>query len=63
MQNCMVTRNESTLPYPADLPLTDQDTQHTNNHNIAQTELLARLVPSLAKLTDLKAAPLTNTVL
>jgi len=63
MQNSMVTSNESTLPFPAVLPLTGQDTQQMNNHNNAQPGLLAGLVSSLAKLMHLKMAPLTKTVL
>jgi len=63
MQNIIVTSDESMLPFPADLPLTGQDTQHMNNHNTAQTGLLAGLVSSLAKLFHIKTAPLTNTVL
>ena len=63
MQNSMVTSDESTPPFPADLPLTGQDTQHINNHNTDQPELFAGLVSSLAKLMHLRTTPPTITVL
>jgi hypothetical protein len=57
MQNSMVTRDESTSPFSADLPLTGQDTQH------CPTRVVGRVGVFSCQTNAIKTAPLTNTVL